>query len=376
MSKVITFILILVFSITLFGAEVKNPDKPLKGAWDFSPQKLWEVDEGGSDPFVRVAQIRVDDDGTVYLLEGKQSKLYVFGPDGKFRFSFGKKGEGPGEYRFAFTFFIVGEYVIVPSMGRLHYFEKKDGKFVRTEVLPTMRMMPRMFLDKDRFIMIPRAGDQADEKDQLVLYDVKTKKRETVLEIESEQPMQLSSDRGGRRMLVRIIDPSTNPGVVLAYKNNKLYFGKSDFYKIKAADLEGKELLSFSLEGRERRKISEAFKKKRVEGFRLNNAKLPPDMAKQMMDSIPDFATYFSGFMVDDKGYIYVFVPDPEKQDSQEIDIFSPEGTYLYHSEITFPKGFAISSGFVLKGEYLYVVLEDEAGTLQLAKYKVNPLLL
>jgi outer membrane protein assembly factor BamB len=372
MSKVITFILILIFSITLFGAEVKNEDKPLKGSWDFSPQKLWEVDGGGSDPFVRVAQIRVDDDGTVYLLEAKHSKLYVFGPDGKFRFSFGKKGEGPGEYRFAFTFSIIDKYVIIPSMGRLHYFDKKDGKFVRTEILPTMRMMPRLFLDKDRFILIPTDPEQKSGKDTLLLYDIKTKKRDTVLEIESEQPMQLSSDRGGRRMLVMIIDPTTNPGVVLAYKNNKLYFGKSDHYKIRAADLEGKELLSFSLEGRERRKISEAFKKKRVGGFRLNNARLPPDMAKQMMKSIPDYATYFSGLMVDDKGYIYVFVTDLEKENSQEIDIFSPEGKYLYHSEITFPRGSGISSGPILKGDHLYVVLEDESGALQLAKYKIN----
>ncbi len=372
MSKVITFILILFFNITLFGAGVKNQDRPLKGTWDFSPQKLWEVDGGGGDPFVRAAQIRVDDDGTVYLLEAKHSKLYVFGPDGKFRFSFGKKEEGPGEYTFAFTFFIVDKYVIVPSMGRLHYFEKKDGKFVRTEILPGMGMMPRLFLDKDRFIMIPADPEQKGGKDTLLMYDVKTKKRETVLEIESEQPMRLSSDSGGRRMVVMIVDPTTNPGVVMAYKNNKLYFGKSDHYKIRAADLEGKELFSFSLEGRERRKISQAFKKKRVEGFRLNNGRLPPEMAKQMMKSIPDYATYFSGLMVDDKGYIYVFIPDPGKQNSQEIDIFSPEGTYLYHSEIMFPGGSGISRGPVLKGDHLYITLEDEAGTLQLVKYKIN----
>ncbi|MCP5105541.1 MAG: 6-bladed beta-propeller [bacterium] len=106
MNKTMILVLILLFSVTLFSTEIKNTDKPLKGTWDFSPQKVWETQTAGDDLLVDVRQIRVDDGGNIYLMEGKHSKLYVFDTDGKFRFAFGKKGSGPGEYRFAFTSFL------------------------------------------------------------------------------------------------------------------------------------------------------------------------------------------------------------------------------------------------------------------------------
>ena len=373
MNKTIGIILILLFCVTLFGSEVKNQDKPLKGTWDFNLKKTWEVSSAGEEPLVRVRRFRVDDAGNIYLFEGKYLKFFVFNPDGKLLFSFGKKGEGPGELKFPFDFFIEGEYIIVPDMGRIHYFEKKDGKFVKTVVLETMMgLMPRLFIDKDRFITVPEDPEAKDSKSTITIYDTNTKKRETLTQIGAERPMELTGNRGGARIRLRIIDPSTRPGVVTAFKNNKLYLGKSDNYMIKAVDLKGTEVLSFSMEGRERRKITEELKKSRVDNMRLNNQKLPPEMAKQMMASIPDYATYFKQLMVDEKGNIYVFVSDPGSRNSQEIDIFAPKGEYLYHSVVSFPEGYSIQTGLLIKGGFLYAVLEDDEGEIQLAKYQVK----
>jgi hypothetical protein len=373
MNKTIGIILTLLFCVTLFGAEVKNQDKPLKGIWDFNLKKTWEVPSAGEEPLVQVRQFQVDDAGNIYLFEGKYLKFFVFNPDGKLLFSFGKKGEGPGELKFPFNFFIEGEYIIVPDMGRIHYFEKKDGEFVKTVVLETMMgLMPRLFVDKDRFITVPENPEEKDSKSTITIYDTNTKKRETLTQIGAERHMELTGDQEGARIRLRIMDPSTRPGVVMAFKNNKLYLGKSDNYMIKAVDLKGTEVLSFSLEGRERRKITEEFKKSRVENMRLNNQKLPPEMAKQMMASIPDYATYFRELMVDEKGNIYVFVSDLGNRNSQEIDIFSPKGEYLYHSVVSFPEGYNMQSGPVIKGGYLYTVLEDEEGETQLVKYQIK----
>jgi len=373
MNKTIGIILILLFCVTLFGAEVKNQDKPLKGTWDFNLKKTWEVSSAGEEPLVQVRQFRVDEGGNIYLFEGKYLKFFVFNPDGKLLFSFGKKGEGPGELKFPFNFFIEGEYIIVPDMGRIHYFEKKDGKFVKTVVLETMMgLMPRLFIDKDRFITVPENPEEKDSKSTIIIYDTNTKKRETLTQIGAERHMELTGDQGGARIRLRIMDPSTRPGVVMAFKNNKLYLGKSDNYLIKAVDSKGSEVLSFSLEGRERCKITEEFKKSRVENMRLNNQRLSPEMAKQMMASIPDHATYFRQIMVDEKGYIYVFVSDIGNRNRQEIDIFSPKGEYLYHSMVSFPEGYSMQTGLVIKRGYLYTVLEDEEGDIQLVKYWIK----
>ena len=43
----LAFILILL--IAFFQAAVVNPDKPLKGEWDFKLKKVWEIDRAGDD---------------------------------------------------------------------------------------------------------------------------------------------------------------------------------------------------------------------------------------------------------------------------------------------------------------------------------------
>ncbi|MCP5105542.1 MAG: hypothetical protein GY950_19300 [bacterium] len=265
--------------------------------------------------------------------------------------------------------------MIVPDMGRLHYFDKKDGKFVKTEVLGTMGLMPRMFIDSGSFLFVPDNQGKQEGKDSLMRYDLASKKRVPVVEVGTEKPMNLSGSAGGGQMIIKVIDPATKPGVVQFLKNNKLYYGKSDVYKIKAIDLKGTEFLSFSLEGRERRKISQAFKKKRTARFKINGGPLPPEMAKQMMARIPDQATYFNRLLVDDKGYVYVFISDVENENSQVIDIFSPKGEFLYRSQIAAPEDYSFNGrGFVLKGDHLYVVLRDEEEELSLAKFKINSL--
>jgi outer membrane protein assembly factor BamB len=372
MNRAIGMSLILMFCITLFGAEVKNPDKPLKGTWDYKPEKMWGVSMVGEDPLVEVRWTEIDDAGNVYVLEGKQNKFYVFNPEGKLLLSFGKKGEGPGEIRFAFIFFIVGDQVIVPDMGRLHYFDKKSGTFIKSVILETMNgLMPREFIDVNRFVTVP---DGEGSKSSIQLYDTTTKKRETILEFGAERVMDLRSEGEGRRMVVRILDPTTNPGIVMTLANNKLFIGKSDNYMFKTIDLKGAELFSFSLEGRKRRKITEEFKKSRADNMRLNGQKLPPDMAKQMIASIPDEATYFQRIEVDHKGNIYVYVTDLLKQNAREIDIFSPKGEYIYHSEIAFPTGQIIRAepDIYFKDGFFYAAIEDEEGELELAKYKIN----
>lgn len=369
MNRLIGIFLILLFSITLFGAKVTNADKPLKGTWNFNPEKLWEVTGVGEDPLVMVRRFRVDDEGNTYLFDDKFVKFHVFDPEGKHMYSFGKKGEGPGEFRMVMNFFINAGNLIVYDFGKLHYFDKKTGTFLKAVTLGSMMdPMPRAFIDPDRFITLP---DAQGGKSPVQVYDINAKKRETILEIGAEKPMEVNETQGNTRMMVRIIDPSTQPGVVLALKDN-VYVGKSDDYSIKVVDMEGKERLSFSLEGREPRKIPMEYKKNRVAGFVINGHKPSPEMAKQIISGIPDYGTLFNRIMVDEKGYIYVFVTDLGKSAGREIDIFSPEGKYLYRSEVALPEGYTIRGRLVFQGDSLYALAEDDEENLKLVKYRIK----
>jgi hypothetical protein len=96
-------------------------------------------------------------------------------------------------------------------------------------------------------------------------------------------------------------------------------------------------------------------------------------MIKQMIKTMPDQCTYFNYIRVDEKGLIYVFVPDLADRTRQHIDIFSPEGKYLYKAELSLPDGFRFSiPPTTFKDNYLYVFAEDPDGEGMLIKYRVK----
>jgi hypothetical protein len=366
----------MIFSLLVFNlnAEVKNENKPLNGQWDFQLQKMWEVGNAGDDVLVRARIIQVEDDakgdGNVYVLDMKYFKFFVFSPQGEFLFSFGKRGEGPGELKFPFAFFIQGNHIIVPDQGRIHYFTKK-GNFVKT-VNPGFMFHPKTFIDENRFIMVQDREEEKSKFEELEIYDIDTKERAAIAEVTAEKALTASSDTGQGRMELKIKDANTTPMVVITTHNSELYFGKNDHYLIKKIDLKGNELLSFSLRERERKKIPMAYKKRRISNIKLNGQKMPEELAKQLIKGMPDYCTYFSAVTIEENGLIYVYLNDITNETGEEIDIFSPQGKYLYHANIILTDGFKPVSPLVIKGEYLYIFAEDDEGEGKLVKYKIS----
>lgn len=369
MKKIATSISLFIFCLTLFasGDIIENKDKPLKGEWDFNLQKVWEVENAGEDVMVRARSVLADDEGNVYVFEFTQSKFFVFDPNGTFLYSFGKKGEGPGEIKNAFSFFLLNDMIIVPEMGKFSFFTLK-GKFIKS--INTGRMIaPLAFLDTGHFFHT--GGLMPQEKksgDMLYLLDLETRKDKVIAEIPPEEALTASS--GGMRIMLR--DSSTTPAIILGLKDKNIYYGKSDKYLIKKSDLDGNEIFSFSLEGRKRKKIPMAYKRKRFENVIVNGRKMAKEMIDQMVKGMPDESPFFNRIIVDGKGLIYVFVSDLENETGQEIDIFSPEGKYLYHGEIKMPGNYKIAAGLTLKNNHLYLFGDDEEGVRKLLKFKIN----
>jgi hypothetical protein len=216
--------------------------------------------------------------------------------------------------------------------------------------------------------------DREEEKskfEELEIYDINTKERSTIAQVTAEKSLTATSDTSQGQMVLKIKDSNTTPLVVVTAHNNELYFGKNDNYSIKKIDPKGNELLSFSIRERERKKIPMAYKKKRISKIKLNGQKIPEELAKQLIKGMPDYCTYFSAVTIEENGLIYVYLNDVTNETSREIDIFSPEGKYLYHATIILPDGLKPVSPMVIKREYLYVFAEDEEGDRKLVKFKI-----
>lgn len=372
MAKHVGLILIFIvtasvfFNAAILKAEIKNEDHPLKGNWDFKLQKLWEADSAGDYVLTQIFDIQEDDDGRIYILEGKHNKFLVLDQNGKFLYSFGNQGEGPAEYKMAYSFFLEGQYLIVPDQQKVHYF-KKDGTYVKSYNLGSMAFL-RAPIDEFRFLKVQENDDEKVNLDKLEIVDVNTMKHTPIAEISSEKELTASS--GG--LIIKLKDATTTPIVVVTEKDNEIYFGKNDRYFIKKVDLNGKELLSFSISGREQKKIPQEVKRQRFENVRFNNGRMPKEMIDQMVKNMPDYCTYFSQIDIDKNGLITIHINDIANKTVQEIDIFSPDGKYLYHSNIQLPQGFKRVTQLFFKGNSLIVFVEDEEGEQKLVKFQIT----
>lgn len=368
MKKVALVMMIAVLTVSLFS-QVKNTATPLKGKWDFQVKKDWEIEEAGDDVIGEVQNIASADDGRIYIMDSKNYKIYIFSPGGKFITAFGKRGEGPGEiknFSMGNQLFVLKQSLIIVDRVRINYFSL-DGTFKKTVIYPTL-MRPRAFVSEDIFISAPVNLERpGSKKAKIKLYNVKDKLENTIAEYEPFKEAAATDRSQGRSVTVVVVFGGVTPIMFVKNRNNNLYYGMTNTYTINRMDIKSKKILDFSVEGREPMAITKAVKKELVRGL----GDVPQDMLDRIMDGLPEKASFYQDIQIDSKGFVYVFLANPTSEPIQGIDIFSPEGKYLYSSELKVEEEFSIQ-GVYLRDDLLVIAVEDEEGEVKVAKYSVR----
>jgi hypothetical protein len=83
------------------------------------PKTLTET--GSPDEFGGVTSVALGPDGDVYVADGRNFEVRVFGPDGAHRRTFGREGEGPGEFQALSSLAWAGDMLLTmdPMLGRV-----------------------------------------------------------------------------------------------------------------------------------------------------------------------------------------------------------------------------------------------------------------
>lgn len=366
MRKYLFCLLWVICGLSLL-ADVTNRDKPLKGEWDFKLEKIWEIDRAGDDVFGQPFSMTVSDDGMLYVFDPKNGVNYIFDKDGKFINAFAREGQGPGEIiRQEFTH-LVGDKVVIPGMNGIHFFSKQ-GEYIKTIKQEEMGRDPRIFIDEENIISAPATAVLLQEgKAKIIRRNIKTGKEVVIADFTATQTGIAASGR----QVIDMIVIGLSPLMTLGYHADRLYWGLSDSYVINVSDLEGKKLTSFSM-NRKKRKISAGFKKSFFQNFNL-----PEDMQSQILKSFPNELTFFHRIEVHN-GLVYVYVPDLDldlgRTKIKQIDIFSPEGKYLYRARVDFGEDlahlFSPLNNFIIKGDHVYAACEREDDTIVILKCK------
>jgi len=83
--------------------------------------------------FQTISDVKADDTGNIYVLDSKASKVMKFDPRGNLIVEFGRKGQGPGEFNFAFGMQLSpkGELMVSDTGTRCLVFFNLQGEPLR-----------------------------------------------------------------------------------------------------------------------------------------------------------------------------------------------------------------------------------------------------
>ncbi len=124
------------------------------------------------------SDVAVSKDGRIYVVDGVNNKIRLYGRDGKLVSSFGKKGSGKGEFHFPLGIDIDGSgkiYVADSGNHRIQIFNP-EGKFIALIKLPSTKNHPAdptdVAVDENR----KRCYVVDNDNHRILVYDLATRK--------------------------------------------------------------------------------------------------------------------------------------------------------------------------------------------------------
>jgi len=354
---------VLVVALVNIVAAEQSPDVPTRGLWDFNPQKLWEIDRVGGEPLRRPAELRVSAGGSVYFHDFDRHVSYACDDQGNVVATFARQGRRKGEVPRYMNCLAGDDQVVIVSPDRM-YFYSSNGSFLDSAANNLFQRFPLLYFGGHEFLLGPGAlTDVRDGEATIVRSDVAARNVETFAKIKVSD-----EERSGPPGAVVL---GLTPQLLAARDpdSGAVFYGKNSEYKIYVANERGELRPTFGLK-RAGALVSDEDKRAHFAGLGI-----PSDQLEQLVKALPNKAACYQRIQVN-RGLVYVFaaagfgVPC----DSQQIDIFLPDGTYLYRSEIRFTEGKHILSGaenLRIQGDRLYVILEDDAGARTIARYSI-----
>ena len=339
-----------------------NPDNPRGGSWSFSPQRVWETEKIGERFVSPSTALTLGSDGSLYVFDQEAFQITRFSTAGQQEQSFGRKGEGPGEFRFVMHLREVGPDLAVADIGSIHLFSHQ-GSYRKTL---TAQGDLEGYVEGQGLLCT-----QEDKQGLKLLLHRSEPGQDTLLDTLPKTEM-LTASAGGLRLSVG--DTALVPMLLSDSQGPTVLWGHSGTCSWTLANLKEGSRCHFTLEGRQQPAIPESFKENRFSRLKVNGQKLDSGMLKQLTRCIPDKGPFFTRVLLHESGLILVFLPDYSGDKNRCIlDIFSPEGKYLHRAELRLPAGRRMDGNRIaLRGSRLAVVTENDEEEPVVAAYTLT----
>jgi hypothetical protein len=278
---------------------------------------------------------------SLFILDPRQSRIFVLGPDAEFRYAFGRPGQGPGDLENSVDLFISSEalvYVLGSFTKRIEVLSLK-GEFVRRIELKVPEdasySVPKRILvgrDGKIFIAYSLSSHLVDR------YDADGK-FEKILLLRKE-PVRVPGENIG------------NSSQILFYPG-EAYLLHFDFFRgiftRISPDGEGKIEFGFQNE------LHKDWVSKSLAG--IDKSKTTKPTTKTMVFH------HWSDCCLDEEGRAYAYSLLRKKPDPRELYVFSAEGKLLGREALLAFYDQMIMSLSFIKGRFLFVTSEEKIFT-------------
>ena len=125
-SRHIRFITIFILIFSLF---VQYSCKRGTGL-SITLEEKYVLEGDGKTPFYEPGGIVVDKQGKIYVADSGNQRVVIFNSEGKFVKSFGRKGQGPGEFTSPWQLAVFGNEIYVYDWGRNIQKFNQNGEYI------------------------------------------------------------------------------------------------------------------------------------------------------------------------------------------------------------------------------------------------------
>jgi len=332
---------------------IHNPKTPVRQKGVSSTITLKEelsIGKEQDDPersLASLSSFSVDDSGNIYVVDGKENKIKIFGPDGSFLRSFGRRGQGPGEFQGASQIVVLpdGGRIVTDFMGRrLVFFSAKD-EFLR-QVSTSGFSIGEIRCDRRGDIYALNVIFASEKRTQeLIKFDSNLKPIATRTILEVERKPRVTTP----------FSPWIRCGLT---RRDELVWAATSKYEINVVDPGGKAVKRITKDF-DPVNITAAEKERLIQDYTRGLPAGFPSITFEFPTSLPPIKNMF----LDDQDRIFVQTYEKDGRGGQCYDVYDPEGRYV--SRFSFPEK---EEAVIVKKDKLYSSVQDSAEGIPLVK--------
>lgn len=329
---------------------VKNPIEPMYGEDVLSLEEeitIGKTIKGEEPVFIVLTGIQVDSKGNIYVLDGRARKVKVFDKDGKHIRSFGREGQGPGEFQLANDIVLTpDETIMILDRGnyRLSFFSQ-EGELLKEVSASKIPSLFRIYPDSDG-----NYTARISLRGRKYFYQIK--KLDANLE---ELSLIAELEHPRRTDVLEMFFPNL---IAVVMKDDRIVLGNWQHYKLTVTDKTGRKIREIHKDYNPV-KITDEDKERVIKEL---SAGIPLRRRVEFPNNYPAF----QGLSCDEQGRIFVRTSEQaEDNEGYYYDIFDKEGKYT----VKIPLGFFPRTW---KNNKLYTIEQDEEGYHVVKRYKVK----